>query len=499
MNIKIHTFIGEATAYDKKEKLERNKSKSWLKSVSAFANGEGGVLIWGISDNDEVIGLVDAKGDAEFISEVIKTKLDPVPVISLEFKVVNEIQLVVLHVNAGQETPYYYIGDKQRIAYVRIGNESVVADRIQLKGLVMKGSGRTYDCLPSSFRFEDMAFTKLKSVHYKRLQCSFEDSEFTSWGIVDENGNLTNAGALLADESPMRQSRIFCTRWNGLSMTSGLGEAIDDVELEGCVIGQLQDAVSFVRNNSHKKWWKENDHREELPDYPDRAVTETIANAIIHRDYMQMGSEVHIDMYDDRLEVYSPGGMMDGRLIQQLNPMTVPSKRRNPLLADFFSRLGLMERRGSGMKKIIDAYKQYEHLVDFHMPEFSSNASEFHVTLWNLNFDDKVIGEITSDGIPLIEEIRKGNEVVFTKEFIKEPAEFTKEFIKASRQIYKLISMNPHISTAKMAESMGLSTRQVLKYIKRLQELHKVARIGGRKAGEWKIVDEEYERFFDSL
>ena len=382
---------------------------------------------------------------------------------------------------------------------MRIGNESVVADRIQLKGLVMKGSGRTYDCLPSSFRFEDMAFTKLKSVHYKRLQRSFEDSEFTSWGIVDENGNLTNAGALLADESPMRQSRIFCTRWNGLSMTSGLGEAIDDVELEGCVIGQLQDAVSFVRNNSHKKWWKENDHREELPDYPDRAVTETIANAIIHRDYMQMGSEVHIDMYDDRLEVYSPGGMMDGRLIQQLNPMTVPSKRRNPLLADFFSRLGLMERRGSGMKKIIDAYKQYEHLVDFHIPEFSSNASEFHVTLWNLNFDDKVIGEITSDGIPLIEEIRKGNEVVFTKEFIKEPAEFTKEFIKASRQIYKLISMNPHISTAKMAESMGLSTRQVLKYIKRLQELHKVARIGGRKTGEWKIIDEEYEGRFNSL
>ena len=58
-------------------------------------------------------------------------------------------------------------------------------------------------------------------------------------GIVDENGNLTNAGALLADESPMRQSRIFCTRWNGLDMTSGLGEAIDDVELEGCVIVQL--------------------------------------------------------------------------------------------------------------------------------------------------------------------------------------------------------------------------------------------------------------------
>ena len=315
MNTDIKKLIGEATAYDKKQMLEVKRPKSWLKSVSAFANGEGGTLIFGISDDDHIVGLTDAKGDAERISEEIKSKLDPVPAVNLELKDADGKTLLLLHVYPGQETPYYYIGDKQRIAFVRIGNESVTADRTQLKALVLKGSGRTYDSLPSNYRFEDMAFSKLRSVHYKRLQRSFDDSEFTSWGIIDENGKLTNAGALLADESPVRQSRIFCTRWNGLDMTSGLGEAIDDVELEGCVIGQLQDAVSFVRNNSSKKWWKENDYREELPDYPERAVTEAIANAIIHRDYMQMGSEIHIDMYDDRLEIYSPGGMMDGRLI----------------------------------------------------------------------------------------------------------------------------------------------------------------------------------------
>ena len=258
------------------------------------------------------------------------------------------------------------------------------------------------------------------------------------------------------------------------------------MELEGCVIGQLQDAVSFVRNNSRKKWWKENDYREELPDYPERAVTEAIANAIIHRDYMQMGSEIHIDMYDDRLEIYSPGGMMDGRLIQQLNPLTVPSKRRNPLLADFFSRLGLMERRGSGMKKIINTYRHYEHLSDYHAPAFTSNASEFHVTLWNLNYEGSD-NNTTTD---------KASQEV---EFIKEPVEFTKEFIKASRQIYKLISTNPKVSTVQMADSMGLSTRQVQKYLKRLQESGKITRVGGRKMGEWKIIDEEYEGFFDRI
>lgn len=499
MSIEIHKLIGEATAYDKKEKLERNKPKSWLKSVSAFANGEGGVLVFGITDDDEVVGLANAVEDAESISEAIKTKLDPIPVIDLQFKEVDGKKLIMLRVMSGQETPYYYIGDKQRLAFVRIGNESVVADRIQLKSLVMKGSGRTFDGLPSSYRFEDMAFSKLRSVHYKRLQRSFDDSEFTSWGIIDENGKLTNAGALLADESPMRQSRIFCTRWNGLDMTSGLGEAIDDVELEGCVIGQLQDAVSFVRNNSRKKWWKEDDHREELPDYPERAVTEAIANAIIHRDYMQMGSEIHIDMYDDRLEVYSPGGMLDGSIIQELNPMTVPSKRRNPLLADFFNRLGLMERRGSGMKKIINAYKQYEHLTDYRSPEFTSNASEFHVTLWNLNFKDNVIGEITPTGSPMIKEFVKDDGEVVVKEFVKDAPQFAKEFVKASRQIYKLISQNPHISAAQIAESIGLSARQVQKYMKRLQDLKKIARIGGRKAGEWKIIDEEYEGFFDRI
>lgn len=495
MDTNIYTLIGEATAYDKKQMLEVRHPKSWLKSVSAFANGEGGTLIFGISDDDQIVGLADAKGDAEKISEEIKSKLDPIPAVNLDLKEVEGKKLVLLHVYPGQETPYYYIGDKQRLAFVRVGNESVVANRIQLKTLVLKGAGRTYDSLPSNKSFKDMAFSKLRSVHYKRLQRSFENSEFVSWGIVDEDGRLTNAGALLADESPVRQSRIFCTRWNGLDMTSGLGEAIDDVELEGCVIGQLQDAVSFVRNNSHKKWWKEDDYREELPDYPERAVTEAIANAIIHRDYMQMGSEIHIDMYDDRLEIYSPGGMLDGKLIQQLNPLTVPSKRRNPLLADFFSRLGLMERRGSGMKKIMDAYKQYQHLAKCHIPEFTSDASEFHVTLWNLNY---VGNNTTADNTYQKKGFVK-EPAEFTKEFIKEPVEFTKEFIKASRQIYKLISTNPKVSTAQMAESMGLSTRQVLKYIKRLQDLHKIARVGGRKTGEWKIIDEEYEGFFDRI
>ena len=157
MELDIKSLIGEATAYDKKQMLEVKRPKSWLKSVSAFANGEGGTLIFGISDDNQIVGLADAEGDAEKISEDIKNKLDPVPTVNIEYKNVDGKKLVLLHVYSGQETPYYYIGDKQRLAFVRIGNESVTADRIQLKSLVLKGSGRTYDSLPSSYKFEDMA------------------------------------------------------------------------------------------------------------------------------------------------------------------------------------------------------------------------------------------------------------------------------------------------------------------------------------------------------
>ena len=131
--------------------------------------------------------------------------------------------------------------------------------------------------------------------------------------------------------------------------------------------------------------------------------------------------------------------------------------------------------------------------------------------LWNLNFENEIIGEVTPNGTPLIQEFVKENREVFVKEFVKEnrevfvkefvkgPSKFAKEFVKASRQIYKLISQNPQINAVQMAENMGVSARQVQKYLKRLQELKKITRVGGRKIGKWKIIDEDYEGFFDRI
>ena len=139
-----------------------------------------------------------------------------------------------------------------------------------------------------------------------------EMKDFESFGIVDKSGMLTNAGALLADESPIYCSRLFCTRWNGIDKASGGIDALDDEEYTGSLILLLEEGMSFARRNSKKMWRKESDRRVEYPEYPERSIFEGLVNGLVHRDYLDMGSEVHIDIFDDRLEIYLPGGMYDG-------------------------------------------------------------------------------------------------------------------------------------------------------------------------------------------
>ena len=150
-------------------------------------------------------------------------------------------------------------------------------------------------------------------------------------------------------------------------------DAIDDHEFTGSLISLMQDSVAFVVNNMKKKWRKTATVRIEYPDYPERAVQECIVNALIHRDYLEIGSEVHVDMFDDRLVISSPGGMPDGSLVQNLDLENVVSKRRNPVIADMFGRLDFMERRGSGFKKILEDYRFEENFSENKTPVFRSD------------------------------------------------------------------------------------------------------------------------------
>lgn len=206
----LSEYIGEATVYDKKLMLERKDPISWLKSVSAFANTRGGKLLYGVSDDGELVGLENAGKDAEDISEIVKTQMDPIPQMNLSIHEEGGKRFVVVEVFAGEETPYYVRHKGSLTAYVRIGNESVRADPLELNRLVLKGTRRSWDSLPSVYRRRDYSFEVLYSLYHEKTLHSFEEPDFQSF---------------------------------------------------------------------------------------------------IHRDYLVIGSEVHVDIFDDRLEIYSPGGL----------------------------------------------------------------------------------------------------------------------------------------------------------------------------------------------
>lgn len=217
-----------------------------------------------------------------------------------------------------------------------------------------------------------------------------EDKLFDSFDIRGDYGKLTNAGVLLADDSPIRHSRLFCTRWNGLDKSGGMVDALDSAEYSGSLIILLNEGVGFVKRNMKTSWKKTANSRIEMPDYCERSVFEALVNALIHRDYLILGSEVHIDIYDDRLTITSPGGMADGTRIQERDISNISSTRRNPVLADVFARLGYMERQGSGFKKITEAYYAAHNYRAELEPKFYSDVTSFQVTLYNLNYGTAV-------------------------------------------------------------------------------------------------------------
>ena len=296
----IEQLIAEATECDFKVALETKKPKSWLKSVSAFSNGIGGTLFFGVSDDREPIGLSDVQKDAEAISRLIKERITPLPQFILKPLQEDGKNLLALEVSPGRGTPYYYKADGVMEAYIRVGNESVIAPDYIVNELILKGTNQSFDTLTTDAVKKDYSFTLLEATYLERTGLRFEPSDYVSFGLTDKNGLLTNAGKLMTDQHTVYNSRMFCTRWNGLEKGSIFDDALDDKE------------------------------------------------------------------YD----IYS-----------------IRSMRRNPVIADLFHRMKYMERRGSGLRKIVSETKKLPGYTAAYKPEFSSTATDFRVILKNVNYN----------------------------------------------------------------------------------------------------------------
>ena len=459
--MELETLIAECTAYDYKVTLEEKKPTSWLKSVSAFANGSGGSLFFGVDNGGFVQGLDDVQHVCEAISSRIRDYMDPLPEVEMIPHIIaDKLHILQLKVKTGSYTPYYYVGDGQRVAFVRVGDESVPASAEQMMRLVLKGTNRTYDSLHTDYKAEDYSFTILANSFKKRTNQEWDKKYLLSFGLVTSTGNLTNAGALFADDSPLSQSRLYCTRWDGKEK----GDAINDAEFTGNVLMLLREAMNFVKSNTKRGWEKLPDGRKNKPEYAERAVLEAMVNHFIHRDYTVMGGEVHLDIYDNRLVVTSPGGMYNGMLIQNLDIADVSSERRNPILANVMAQLDYMEKRGSGLTRICNETKALDGYKDELKPMFKSTPTQFQTILY------------ASSDVLGLENVTK---------------DVTKELSERQNIILDLIKKNPLVTIPEMSLKIGVVIRTVKRDIEYLQSNGFIIREGGRKEGHWKILKNE--------
>lgn len=179
-------------------------------------------------------------------------------------------------------------------------------------------------------------------------------------------------------------------------------------------------------------------------------------------------------MFDDRMEVYSPGGMPSGEIVQQIDARHVASVRRNPVIADLFQRLDLMERRGSGFGKILDAYaveseKRHRNVI----PGFQSSSSSFYVILPNLNY--------VVDPVP-------DNEPADPENVVPADGAELPSLTKNQKIAVRAIRANPRITIAMLQAKTKLASSSVARLLSDLKKLNVIRRVGPDKGGHWEVI-----------
>jgi predicted HTH transcriptional regulator len=270
-------------------------------------------------------------------------------------------------------------------------------------------------------------------------------------------------------------------------------EALADREFSGGLISLFRNTMEFIESNTKIMWRKTGAGRINYPEYPERAYEEGLVNALIHRDYLELGSEVHVDIYDDRMEITSPGGMPSGRCVQELDARQVTSKRRNPVIADLFQRLDLMERRGSGFKKILDAYAfESEKRGETVEPRFESTQTDFFLILPNLNYGRKINGVESSS--EHFEHDTVNGIVNDTAEGIQNPPvnppgrEVRATLTKSAQAVLAALESDSSMTYDTLAAKLKLHRDTIRVSIASLVRMKLLRRVGSDKTGHWEVV-----------
>ena len=359
-----------------KETIPENESIA--KTAVAFSNDGGGEIFLGIKNNPRIIAGIDEKDLFMFeekIANIINDNCSPAILVDIVSVKVDNKYLLIVKIPKGGIPPYYLKAyGKDKGTYIRVGSSNRLASLEILQEIERKKLNISFDFLPVyDIISEKLDLTRFSKIYYQTTGKNVNKTSYEKLGLIKKEGDkyfATNAGILFSDndikKSVFPYSKIECARFKGQKTDI----IIDSKTIDDSICLQAEKVIDFIERHINKGSKIGIVYREEKWEYPISAIREIIINAIVHRDYSLTGKDIKVAIFDDMLEITSPGTIPPSIDLNDLS--TGQSEIRNKTIAPIFKELKLIEQWGTGFQKLFESLKEYPNLeVKFNQPALS--------------------------------------------------------------------------------------------------------------------------------
>ena len=349
-------------------------TKDIKKEIIAFANTNGGKIYIGIDDDSNIIGINNIDNDIQALTGMINEGIKPslIEYTKIKIEQFDNVDIIVIEIQSSPNKPYYLAdkGLKPSGVYLRHGSSSIQASDEIIKKMIFEHAG---------LRFEEM-ISKNQELTFEYLERKFKENnlvlaenKYRLLNIINDENKYTNLGLLLSDQCSYT---IKCAIFDGTNKISFR----DRKEFTGSILKQVDDIFEYFELFNKISGKIVGLKRIDTRDYPEYSLREALLNAVIHRSYY-FNSSIMVTLYDNKFEILSMGGLIDGITIKEI--FKGVSSSRNPNLANIFYRFGYVESFGTGIGRIMDSYEGYDK-----KPIFDTTENTFSITLPNMNYQE---------------------------------------------------------------------------------------------------------------
>ena len=353
--------IGEDLDYEFKAELNPNNPIKWAKTIVGFANGNGGIIFVGVSNEGEAFGLSLNEIDTakNLVARTNDRNIFPHAKIQYTLRSVDdraERFVLGIKVHPADSILRYREGDYNEKVFTKGDGNALPATPEEIIALARRKYG--VDNETTEVLYDESLWTEYIDLcrEYREDSQAPDLKTLQNEEIVSKDGYAKSGFIMFRDGYEDDDSLICCRLWRGKKKT---GTVLDSDRFKGSLAKVFRQTLNFIERNTKTGWQKtENGGRKAVRSYPKEAIREALVNAIAHRDYSIAGTQIDVDIYCDRIEIVSPGSWLLPKGYEEYPLGSIPSIRRNTIIAACLDVANLMERGGTGFQTMIESYQE---------------------------------------------------------------------------------------------------------------------------------------------